>query len=134
MLILLGNTSAKEAYRDEVTNSNYDELIALAQRSGVKTDDCENDANGVARLQERLSSVTKFRELPGPRITTIMVPSGTKLLEALATIVGANGVWSYHGSDAPDWVEGSDDAAMLVNVIAEHYGCPIGRPDDWEAS
>lgn len=38
-------------------------------------------------------------------------------------------LWRSHGSDNPDWVE-SDDAE-LAQLVADHYGCPVGRPEGW---
>lgn len=36
---------------------------------------------------------------------------------------------THHGGDGPDWIE-SDDAS-LAELLADFYGCPVGRPEGW---
>jgi len=36
----------------------------------------------------------------------------------------------WFGETAPVWVEGNDPT--FVALLAQQYGCPVGRPDDWE--
>jgi hypothetical protein len=39
-------------------------------------------------------------------------------------------LWAMHSDEAPAWVESDDE--LLSALIADHYGCDIGRPDDWQ--
>lgn len=38
-------------------------------------------------------------------------------------------MWNEHSDKAPAWVEGTDE--LLVALIADHFGCAIGRPKSW---
>lgn len=75
--------------------------------------------------------------LPGNRVTTATIPDGYSLPEAVLAITadstqGAqnDGVWRSHSANpAPAWIEATDRA--LAQALADHYGCPIGRPEDW---
>lgn len=75
--------------------------------------------------------------LMGNRVTTAQIPDEYSLSEQLLALVadstqGAqhDGVWRSHSAaPVPAWVETTD--ATLTAAIAEHYGCPVGRPDDW---
>lgn len=99
MRVLLGNSAAKEAYRD---------------------------ADGLLR----------HRGLPGSRVTTIVIPGGYSLIEAVSAVTAQDGAWNHHSSgddpsdSTPDWVE--SDSGPLEQLLAEHFGCPIGRPDGWQ--
>lgn len=37
--------------------------------------------------------------------------------------------WGRHSDKPPAWVDGTDE--LLVALLADHYGCPIGRPKNW---
>jgi hypothetical protein len=37
--------------------------------------------------------------------------------------------WAQWSDKPPAWVEGDDD--LLVALVAEHFGCPVGRPKSW---
>jgi hypothetical protein len=37
---------------------------------------------------------------------------------------------SHHSTEPPAWVE-SDDPA-LAELVSRHFGCPIGRPNNWK--
>jgi len=37
--------------------------------------------------------------------------------------------WGRHSDKPPAWVDGTD--RLLVELLADHYGCPIGRPKTW---
>ncbi len=99
MIILLGNSAAKEAYRDP-------------------------DDGGL-----------RHRDLPGRRITTVKVPDTYTLMETLASVTAQDGAWNHHSSgddpsdSTPDWVESDDDG--LAGILSAHFGCPVGRPDEW---
>lgn len=127
-IIRLGNTAAKEGYREDVEATEWDDLVVEAGRRGVVYDDLD-PADGATLLRERVNGVVKFRPIEGQQITTINVPDGTPFLEALTTVVARNGVWNYHSDEPPAWVESND--AELESAIAKHYGCAIGMPEDW---
>jgi hypothetical protein len=97
--VLLGNSAAKEAYRDREGTLNH-------------------------------------RDVDGSRVTTIVIPGGYSLIEAVSAVTAQDGAWNHHsrgdgpGDSAPDWVESDNDA--LAQLLAEHFECPIGRPDGWQ--
>jgi hypothetical protein len=41
-----------------------------------------------------------------------------------------NGVQATHSAENPAWVESTDPE--FAQKIADYYGCPVGRPDNWE--
>jgi hypothetical protein len=97
--VLLGNSAAKEAYRDEKGHLRH-------------------------------------RDVEGRRVTTIVIPDSYTLVEAVSSVVAADGAWNHHsrGDDvsdsAPDWVEADHDG--LSRLLAEHFECPRGRPKGWK--
>ena len=99
MRVQLGNSAAKEAYRDEK-----------------------------GRLLHR--------DLDGSRVTTVVIPDSYTLMEAVSSIVAADGAWNHHSrgdnvtDSAPDWVESDNDG--LAQLLAEHFECPKGRPKGWK--
>lgn len=38
--------------------------------------------------------------------------------------------WPDHSDKPPAWVEGDDD--LLVQLVADHFDCKIGRPKSWK--
>lgn len=38
--------------------------------------------------------------------------------------------WAQHSDQPPAWVESDDD--LLAALIADHYGCELGRPENWK--
>lgn len=38
--------------------------------------------------------------------------------------------WAKHSDKPPAWIEGNDE--LLVALLADHYGCPVGRPKSWK--
>jgi hypothetical protein len=59
--------------------------------------------------------------IPGDQVTTVEVPNGRPLDEALTEI---KTLWALHSSGTPQWVDGNDD--LLVKAVASTFGCPIG--------
>lgn len=57
----------------------------------------------------------------GQQITTLTLPAESTIADLVAA-------WTAHSSAAPAWVESDDD--VLAAQVAEHYGCPIGCPDN----
>ena len=39
-------------------------------------------------------------------------------------------LWSKHSDKPPAWIVGTDE--LLVALLADHYGCPVGRPKSWK--
>jgi hypothetical protein len=77
--------------------------------------------------------------LPGNLITKAMVlavddpvdQQAMTITAEVATGATMDGAWrSNSRAPAPAWVE--SDSPDLAQALASHYGCPIGRPDDWE--
>lgn len=52
--------------------------------------------------------------------------------EALLCVVHQAGMWPHHGAEAPSWVW--SDNAEFARQLGEWFGCPVGRPDDLEAT
>jgi hypothetical protein len=40
-------------------------------------------------------------------------------------------VWSEHSDKPPAWVESDDE--LMAALIADHFGCRVGRPRNWKA-
>jgi hypothetical protein len=38
-------------------------------------------------------------------------------------------MWQEHSDKDPAWVDGND--RLTVELVADHFDCPIGRPDNW---
>jgi hypothetical protein len=38
--------------------------------------------------------------------------------------------WGQESDNPPAWVEGDDE--LLVSLVADHFGCPVGRPKSWK--
>lgn len=76
-----------------------------------------------------IAAIDRGRHLPGKRITTFKMGGETNLQERMRTITHADGIWPHHSFEPAAWVESNDDE--LASALAEHFGCPIGRPDDW---
>ena len=57
----------------------------------------------------------------GQQITTIALPAESTIADVVACCTA-------HSSADPAWVESDDD--VLAAQVAEHYGCPIGCPDN----
>jgi hypothetical protein len=76
--------------------------------------------------------------LPGRRVTTISIPDNYTLIEAVSSVTAQDGAWNHHsqGNDpadvSPDWVE--SDNETLAWLLAQHFECPIGRPEKWAES
>jgi hypothetical protein len=68
--------------------------------------------------------------LEGKRVTTIYA-NEPSLQEQMRTITHADGIWPQHSRQPAVWVESNDEG--LEAALAEHFGCPIGRPDNWPA-
>lgn len=67
------------------------------------------------------------RPIPGPQVTTGFLPPSYTDAELFRTVTHQDGLWPAHSSaPAPSWVE--CDRQDLAEVLATHYGCPIGRP------
>lgn len=77
--------------------------------------------------------------IPGPLITFANVSDDEDQVSQLKTITAQvatgdhmDGVFATHSaSAAPAWVESNSNEFALL--IASHYGCPVGRPDNWES-
>jgi hypothetical protein len=71
-----------------------------------------------------------WRKIPGNQITTINIPDGWDLADALRAIVHPDGAWMAHSTDeAPAWVECDDK--VLEHILSTHYNCLVGRPKGW---
>jgi len=68
----------------------------------------------------------RSREDLGNQVTTI-TPGGGKLAEVFAEIVA---LWQHHSPELPAWVKSADKD--LEGLLARHFGCRTGRPQDWK--
>lgn len=78
---------------------------------------------------------TVAESLDGERVTYINIPNeDVNLSEAFTTITDPRGAWGAHAAqgDSPSWVY-SDNAALQM-LLAQHFGCVEGRPDNVEAT
>lgn len=61
-------------------------------------------------------------------ITHISIPPSWNLLETLG---GVTNLWNSESDAPPAWVRCSEDPD-LEGMLAKHFSCPVGQPDDWE--
>jgi hypothetical protein len=126
----LGSDRAVESTNRTVTAEEHSkaELVKMAEDASIDT------GGDKAILASRLSATTERRALPDPRVTTIEFPEGTTLAEAFVSIAtgagGGRGLWHYHSDGPATWVD--SDSPGLAQLLSEHFGCPIGAPDDVE--
>lgn len=98
--------------------------------------------NGAAKQAKRTASGEPERDEDGfvvhepiagggARVTRVEIPEGTPLAEAFVSITQpVRGVWANHSDEAPEWVESDSDG--LAALLAEHFGCKVGRPRGWK--
>ena len=55
------------------------------------------------------------------QVTTISLGEG-------GTVADVAACWQAHSAAAPAWVESDDE--VLEQQVAEHFGCPVGCPDN----
>ncbi len=130
MRVSLGTDQAVEGIRREVKADDFSkaELVDKAKEAGISTD------GDKPTLASRLSDHVERRRLPDPRVVDVEFPEGTPLGEAFITVAtgsgGGRGLWYYHSDSPPTWVE--SDSPGLQQLLAEHFGCAQGAPDDLE--
>lgn len=78
------------------------------------------------------SALDAGKPLPGNLITSVRIPELYDPERALRAIAHDDGCWVRHSSGPPVWVESTD--LDLAAAVAAHYGCPLGRPDDWDSA
>jgi hypothetical protein len=69
--------------------------------------------------------------MEGKRVTTLKMGGEETLQERMRTITHPDGIWPHHSRQPAAWVESNDSELALA--LSEHFGCPIGRPQDWPA-
>lgn len=81
----------------------------------------------------RLGNVEARHAPPGNRITTVRYPAQRTFAERFADITDLkDGLWLHHSTQPPAWVESNED--QLAELLAAHYGCPVGCPPSWAVS
>jgi hypothetical protein len=65
----------------------------------------------------------------GKTITTFDVPDSVGVGEALQTVSSVFA--SHHSDEKPAWVESDDE--VVAQALSREFGCPVGRPNDWDA-
>lgn len=68
--------------------------------------------------------------LPEPRVTRVAIPDSYTLAEAFVCITSPQGVWANHSDSQASWVY--SDSPGLQSLLAEHFNCPQGYPEDLE--
>lgn len=71
-----------------------------------------------------------FSPLEGERVTYVTMPPSYSLLESVTAITHPSGIWAHHADAPPSWVWSDNEA--LQALLAESFGCPVGRPEDLE--
>lgn len=105
-----------------------------------KTDQPGDDARIVVHLGNidakggttDAKGVLTSTHVPGERVTDIGFHKGTSVMEALRMITDEQGIWQAQSWAPPAWVESTHPG--LAAVLAEQYGCPVGRPKGWGAA
>lgn len=62
----------------------------------------------------------------GNRVTTMALNEPS----LAANVAHVERFWGGESDEPPAWVESDSDA--LEAVLADHYGCPRGRPKSWK--
>lgn len=81
----------------------------------------------------------QHEDYDGERVTTVNLPDDYTMSMAFLCVTAPDGVWTHHSRVDPEtgrpvppaWVESDKDG--LAALIAENFGCPVGRPDGWGA-
>jgi hypothetical protein len=74
----------------------------------------------------------KNRAELGKRTTTMMlneVDGDDRPSRAMNLTLAAR-FWGKHSDQPPAWVDGDDE--LLIQLVADYYGCRIGRPKNWK--
>lgn len=79
-----------------------------------------------AVIEPQPGGESKERSDLGYQITTYVTPDTNSISTSFVEI---EGTWSLHSDKKPLWVESNNKA--LAGLLAEAFGCPIGRPDNW---
>jgi hypothetical protein len=77
------------------------------------------------------NDAVQFRPVEGARVLEVHIPDGTSTAEAFRTITDSGGVVVYHSDESPVWVHCAEKPG-LTSLLAEHYECSVGKPDDVE--
>jgi hypothetical protein len=78
----------------------------------------------------------RHRPVDGARVMTVTIPDSYTLLEAVAAVAAADGMWNNHSQGnavtdtKPDWVE--SDSEPLAMLLSAQLDCPVGRPKKWK--
>jgi hypothetical protein len=75
------------------------------------------------------------RQLAGKRCTTIVLPDGITLMDAVRDITAPQGVWAAHSdAEAPAWVaaEGPLAEGITTLLAAQYPGIEIREPEPQE--
>jgi hypothetical protein len=75
--------------------------------------------------------LVQFRPVPDARVLEVRVPDDASTGEAFRSITDSGGVVAYHTDEAPAWVH-CEEKPGLASLLAEHFGCANGKPDDVE--
>lgn len=68
----------------------------------------------------------RYRPLEGQRVTRVLFPEGTSLMEAFHSAVD---LVQYHMAGAPAWVD--SDSTGLESLLKEHFAVTQNRPRTW---
>lgn len=136
--IYMGVPMMKEAYRIEISHLDHgpERLAAMLRERSLPEIEGEDPAMTAARI----SGTNLHRPLEGKRTLVVRFPDGTPLGEILTSVtVPKRGIWANWSQEISDqvyhppaWVTCDNKGVELV--LAEHYGCPAGHPDeidDW---
>lgn len=74
------------------------------------------------------AALDQGRLMDGLRVTTFNIVDDDDTSTRLRTIAHADGLWPQLSMRPAAWVEADDPE--LQAVLAEHFGCPVGKPDD----
>ena len=81
----------------------------------------ERDENDVVKVE--------FTEAPEELVNITRLPRSWSLLQCFQSVTLAGGVHDSHFAEAPTWVE-CPEKPMLAEMLAEHFGCVVGKPAD----
>lgn len=71
-----------------------------------------------------------FRTYDHHAVTDMTLPDTWSEDEKFRQITHVDGFWPAMSAAKPAWVESDDDA--FASALSIFYGCPVGRPSDWD--
>lgn len=108
---------------DRVRRETGGAVVYLGNRQAIQLiDDPDAPPHAPQKLRQPIP------DAPRKNCTTVVLPPGIGLVEAINNIAGPRGLWRSHSdADAPAWV--ASTWPELSSLLAAEWGCEIREPD-----